>query len=340
MATLAREFRLPTLVGMEASCELPEGSHVTVDATGRAVFDGTQPELVGTRSAAAKSTDEADIYRLLKSVLSFISPLNLIHPDDSDYTPENCRTLHDIVRFTHQRAMEEMFSLGNSITDKDRVAFKLKSDIPLKVLIIYIDHDHSAHGGPREIGEDELASIPMRAFWAGIKDEGWPSRPPKGDVKGFLSVVATGLATNTETDFSESSFALLSQEYMLLSLRMGYHFSTVEAMCSDTVSKNYIRFQCKGGGASLQRRSRRIGLFVELLSRMGFVYTGEGDFIDARMPYQTPAAVTHNLRLLGRITMMTKQLDMALSNDTITRWYVKDILKKLDMADGDGPSLA
>jgi len=33
--------------------------------------------------------------------------------------------------------------------------------------------------------------------------------------------------------------------------------------------------------------------------------------------------------LLGRLSMLTKQLDMALSNDSIAEWYTRDIMKKL-----------
>jgi DNA-binding response OmpR family regulator len=148
----------------------------------------------------------------------------------------------------------------------------------------------------------------MIAFWGGIKEEGWPTRGPARDAN-----ATKGLATSTEGEFSESSFAVLSKEYMVLSLRMGYHLSTVEAMCSEEPEKNYIRFQCKGGGASIERRTRRIGVFDELLSSMGFVCSRKGDFIDARISYQTRGAVAHNLNLLGRITVLTKQLDMALS---------------------------
>ena len=57
---------------------------------------------------------------------------------------------------------------------------------------------------------------------------------------------------------------------MLLSLHLGYHFTTFEAMCTPDPSKNYIRMQFKGGGASADRRARRIGLVMDLLSRAGF----------------------------------------------------------------------
>jgi pyruvate,water dikinase len=332
MATLAREFRVPTLVNLETSCELPEGQEVTVDATGRAVYAGRQPELVASRSTGIKNGDEAGIYGLLRRVLNRVSPLNLAHPEDPGYTPENCRTYHDIVRFVHQRAMEEMFTLGNNIRDKDRIGFTLTSDIPLKVMIIHINRDTKELRRARAVTEDELASEPMEAFWSGIKEEGWPSRASAGRGRG--ASVSSGLSTNIESEFSESSFALLSDEYMLLSLRMGYHFSTVEAMCTDNPSNNYIRFQCKGGGAKLERRARRIKLYIELLTRMGYVYAGTSDFIDARITYQDREAIARHLHLLGRITVMTKQLDMALSNDAITEWYARDFLKKLGIQDG------
>jgi pyruvate,water dikinase len=336
MATLAREYRIPTLVALTQPCELGEGNLVTVDATGRKVYAGEYPELVQARRMVYDDVDDVGIYDLLKEVLGHIAPLNLIHPDDPDFVPENCHTFHDITRFVHQRAMQEMFTLGKNIKDKDRVALHLQSDIPLKVLIIYIDQDVSKYKGKRLVAEEDIASVPMKAFWDGIKEEGWPSQGPAGDVKGFMGVMGTSLATNIDGEFSESSFAVLSKEYMILSLRMGYHFTTVESMCTSEASNNYIRFQCKGGGAAPDRRNRRIRVFMELLSGLGFVNTGTGDFIDARIAYLDPPAVARNLRMLGRITMITKQLDMALSNDNITEWYIRDFKKKLGMAEGSG----
>jgi len=231
-----------------------------------------------------------------------------------------------------------MFSMGKNIKNKDRIALRLKSEIPLQVLIIYIDHDLSKYKGKKRlVPEEEIASVPMKAFWEGIRKEGWPSHTPQADVKGFMSVMATSASTSTRGEFSESSFAVLSKEYMILSLRLGYHFTTVEAMCTRMAGNNYIRFQCKGGGASLERRSRRIRLFIELLSSMGFENAGKGDFIDAKIAYQNPQAILDNLFILGRITMVTKQLDMALSNDSITNWYIKDFKKKLGLPEGSRP---
>jgi len=335
MATLAREYQIPTLVGLEHADRLEAGKPVTVDATGRAVYAGRAAQVFDCRRAASGDVDDTGIYTLLKEVLGNIAPLRLLHPDDPDFRAENCRTFHDITRFVHQMAMEEMFSLGKNVQNKERVGLRLKSDIPLQVHIIYIDQEvDTGKKARRWVEEDRIDSVPMTAFWNGIRQHGWPTQAPGGELKGFMSVMATKLSTSTRGEFSESSFAVLSKEYMILSLRMGYHFTTVESMCTQVAANNYIRFQCKGGGASIERRTRRIRLFREILSRVGFQFHGTGDFIDAKSAYQNPGTVQHQLTLLGRITMMTKQLDMALSNDSITAWYIQDYLKQLGLDAG------
>ncbi len=331
MATLAREYNVPTLVGLKEAGSLPVGTVATVDATGRAIYEGEASELLRIRNMDVQELDDTGIYTVLNRLLERIATLNLLNPDDPDFLPEKCETFHDITRFVHQRAMEEMFSMGQNLENKDRVALRLKSDIPLNVNIIYIDRDLSELRGKKWIQEDEIGSAPMEALWEGIKQEGWPSQGRPADLKGFMSVMTTGFATDTRGEFSENSFAVLGKEYMILSLRLGYHFTTVEAMCTDLPSNNYIRMQYKGGGASQSRRARRIALMKEIMSRMGFKHSGRGDFMDSKISYEDHRVTAQKLRLLGRLTMMTKQLDMALSNDAISQWYTQDFLKQLGL---------
>ncbi len=331
MATLAREYNVPTLVGLKDASSLPVGTVATVDATGQAIYEGEASELIKIRNLDVQVLDDTGIYTVLNRLLESIATLKLLNPDDADFLPEKCDTFHDITRFVHQRAMEEMFSMGQNLENKDRVALRLKADIPLNVNIIYIDRDLSTLRGKKWIQEDEIGSAPMEALWAGIMQEGWPSQGRPADLKGFMSVMTTGFATDTRGEFSENSFAVLGKEYMILSLRLGYHFTTVEAMCTELPSNNYIRMQYKGGGASHSRRARRIALMVEILSRMGFKHSGRGDFMDAKISYEDFRVTSDKLRLLGRLTMMTKQLDMALSNDAISQWYTQDFLKQLGL---------
>ncbi|MCP4685255.1 MAG: hypothetical protein GY867_07380 [bacterium] len=330
MATIAREYRIPCLVGMERCSELPQGKIVTVDATAGAIYEGLQDDLIQARKPEFELFSDMAIFNILQDILVKVAPLNLIHPSDANFVPEKCQTFHDIIRLCHQKAMEEMFLGGLNVPGKDQLSVRLKSDIPLKINIIYIDQDYHDYAREGSIDESEIASEPMRHFWNGVKHEGWPAAH-KMDVKGFMSVMGTSVTAGGREDFSETSFAILSREYMIISLRMGYHFTTVEAMCADEVRKNYVRMQYKEGGASLDRRSRRIKLIMDILTRLGFEHHSKGDFLDSRLAYREADTLYKRLFLLGRLTMLTKQLDMALSNDSVAGWYTKDIMKKLGL---------
>jgi pyruvate,water dikinase len=143
--------------------------------------------------------------------------------------------------------------------------------------------------------------------------------------------MSTQILRTQQNDFLERSFAILGKEYMLLGLHMGYHFSTVEAMCTKDVNKNYIRIQYKDGGATLDRRIRRIRILADILSAMGFSNFTEADFLDAYLHYQSCSSIKISLQNIGRLSIMSKQLDMALANDSIANWYKNDFLKRLDL---------
>lgn len=328
MATLARECRIPTLVGVSRATALPAGQLVTVDATGAAIYAGAHPDLCAVRRPEFELFEDTAIFNVLERVLAKLSPLVLLHPSDANFTIEKCTTFHDITRFAHQRAMEEMFSRAKNIEEKEHIGLRLKSDIPLEVNIIPIDRETYGLEERRWITEEHITSAPMKAFWDGVKKEGWAGDAPAPSVGGLLSVFSTHLTADKD-EFLERSFAILSQEYMFLSLHLGYHFTTVEALCTPEPNKNYIRIQHKGGGASLDRRTRRVRLIQDLLSKVGFEHAGTGDFLDSSVSYLDPSAILQTLYLLGRITMITKQLDIALSNDAISRWYTEDFIKKL-----------
>jgi pyruvate,water dikinase len=333
-ATLAREYRVPTLMGVERALELPAGQEVTVDATGATLYAGRQPELMAARRPEAESLEDLAIFQILERILAQVSPLNLLHPADPDFTIENSRSFHDLTRFAHQKAMQEMFSGARRMKHKEQLGVRLRSELPLQVHIIYLDQHPSAHSKKRWVNEEEIASVPMQAFWKGIKEEGWPTQPPPADLEGFMSVLTTHLTTAERPGLTEDSFAILSQEYMILSLYLGYHFTTVEAMFTPEPSKNYIRMQHKGGGASLDRRIRRIQLITGLLARMGFENSSQGDFLEASVSYLSPERLLEKLRLLGRLTMITKQLDVALSDESVVQRHFQDCWKKLGLPEG------
>ena len=118
---------------------------------------------------------------------------------------------------------------------------------------------------------------------------------------------------------------------MIFGIRMGYHFMTVEGMCTSEPQKNYVRMQYKEGGSTTERRERRIKLIKKVLSRVGFEHEGRGDFLDTRLVYHPSTRICQALFKLGQLTVLTKQLDMALTTDSVAEWYTRQIMQKLDI---------
>jgi pyruvate,water dikinase len=328
-ATLAREYRVPTIMGLFGIERLVPGKPVTVDATDAKVYAGEHPAIVRSRWIARVPPEGDPLQRVLRRALACLSPLNLLYPSDPGFLIENCHTVHDITRFCHQKAMQELFETTAGLREQRRVGLRLRSEIPLRVNIVCLERDAVVLRGKRWIREDELISLPMRAFWSGMTQEGWPA--PRKDLNGLASATGPEERGEARRGFSEDSYAVLGREYMVVSLRMGYHFTTVEALSSPEPSKNFITMQYKQGGASLDRRMRRLRLITTILSTLGFGNLSQGDSLDSRITYLEQESVLERLRLLGRLMIMTKQLDMALSTDEITEWYTEDFMKKLGL---------
>jgi pyruvate,water dikinase len=328
-ATLAREYRVPTIMGLPGTKVLAPGQPVTVDATDAKIYAGEHPAIARSRYIARVPTAGDPLQRVLRRALACLSPLNLLYPSDPGFLIENCQTVHDITRFCHQKSMQELFETTAGLREQRRVGLRLRSEIPLRVNIVCLERDPAAFRGRSWVREDELISIPMRAFWSGMTQEGWPSSVK--DLTGLASSTGPGQRNEEQRSFSEDSYAVLGREYMVVSLRMGYHFTTVEALSSPVPNKNFITMQYKQGGAALDRRLRRLRLITDILSILGFRNMSQGDSLDSRVTYLEQEAVLERLRILGRLMIMTKQLDMALGTDEITEWYTQDFIKKLDL---------
>jgi pyruvate,water dikinase len=331
LATLAREYRVPSLAGLRGCSELPAGRIVTVDASGGRVFAGEQPAVLASRRQPVETPVGSPLHRLVRQVLPSIVPLNLVDPGDAGtFRPEGCRTVHDIARFCHQRAIEETFQYLRQVAGKEDLACRLISEIPLPILLIFLDEDYAPPAGCKTVSVADVACDPLQAFMLGMHQVGWPRRRQRPELNSLGSAISRQAAAAAGPEYGQASYAFISGEYMLLSLRMGYHFTTVEAMCTDEPSLNYVRLEHKSGGGGPDRRIRRVRLIMELLAPYGFAHQQQGDFLNTTCPYQDREATLHRLAVMGRLTLLTKQLDMALSNDEIAAWYVQDLRRKLE----------
>ena len=264
----------------------------------------------------------------LENILQMIIPLNSVNQEGQKFSLDSCETVHDIISFCQARARQEMFKLTEIPFKELNNTRKLVAGIPLQFHLI--DLGGGIEGNPKHLYPEHISSFPLRAFLQGLIKMKWPEPPPV-DVGGFFGMMGHTLTISEEEilQTGENSFSFISDEYMNCSIRLGYHFSSVEAYAGNNPEDNHIRIFFKGGGAVIERRMRRVRLITEILKSIGFgtIKVNE-DVIDAIITQQDKSTMEKKLEVLGKLTAYTKQQDMAMYNDAITDFYIKEFLNQ------------
>lgn len=318
-ATVCREFGVVLLVGASgATTLLPQGLEVTVDGFTGTVYAGRITALLA-RQAAAKKTAPSAFSRKIRALLDYITPLQLVDSTAPTFRPQSCRSLHDIIRYAHEKAVQVMFSLDDLASATSRCK-KLQTDLPLAVYLLDVGGAFAEEGADGEtIGWEHLGSQPFLAIWQGLShpDIDWQTLRPF-DWKGFGDMALAGGVVNSDSK-AFASYAVVSPDYLHLSLRFGYHFTLVDCLCGLEPSANYCQLRFAGGGGDYQGRSHRLTLISRILSHLGFEVSIRGDLLDARVNGNPPTELCALLTDVGRLLGMTKLLDMVLQEEDIER---------------------
>ncbi|MGQ9920427.1 MAG: PEP/pyruvate-binding domain-containing protein [Desulfobacca sp.] len=320
MTILAREFQVPTLVDVKSVTQtLATGQEVTVDADLAVIYPGIHPELLSKPGGPPASWRQDPVFARLRSVLTHISPLHLLDPTSPDFAPEACQTFHDLTRFCHEKAMDAMFQLDVEASVQARGVSRFRSDLPINLFVLDLG------GGLREPGkplitEDDVTSPPFLALMQGFchPDVRWAGQVAV-DLKGFISVFANTLydQNKADTTLGGKSFAIITDRYVNLNSRLGYHFGLVDAYVCEERNDNYITFQFKGGAASLERRERRAQLLALLLEDMGFKAQASSDLVRGRLVKYSQEETIQTLVQVGTLLAFSRQLDLALASDAV-----------------------
>lgn len=315
LASVAREFGIPMIADAgNASTTLKTGDLVTLTAEPPRVYAGIVEELTALIRPTKKQVFDSPIHRKMRRVLDSISPLNLTDPADPSFSPEGCKTVHDVIRYTHEQAVRSMFGL----TDEAKVvrSIELKAKSPFELRLIDLG------GGLKqglttchEVTPDDVESFPFRAIWKGFTHPGvsW-----EGSIGLNMSKTLTLLSASMTSEFGPSlgvvSYAVLTGEYMNLAAKFGYHFATVDALVGDNSSQNYISLQFSGGAGSYYGKSLRIAFLGSVLGKLGFQVKMRGDLIEGSITGYDRPSLEEKLDQTGRLFASSRLLDMALSN--------------------------
>jgi len=324
-STVCREFGVPLLLAVGNHIEdIVQGEELSLFADIQEVWQGN---CVPAEKPIPQHEAQKDLpyYRRLHGLLDFVTPLNLLDPDSKHFVPESCRSLHDIIRYCHEMAVRTMFSLGDRGSGRAKGKRKLISDLPLDIFFLDVGGGLQIKDAAQEgVSVDEISSTPFRALWEGLTHPSveWEERS-HFDWKSFDDIaLAGGIASKDSSDFA--SFAVVSDNYVNLNMRFGYHFTLVDAMCSDDATKNYCQFRFAGGGGDFSGRSLRIDFVQAVLLANDFQVTPKGDLLDSRIQQLTAEELMKRLKVVGRLLGVTKLMDMRLKDDIMVEELVRE----------------
>ncbi|OGR01223.1 MAG: hypothetical protein A2505_09990, partial [Deltaproteobacteria bacterium RIFOXYD12_FULL_55_16] len=325
LACVAREQETPMLCGLgQAARLLAEGQWLTVDAYHGRVYAASAEEieqaqkswLHGPPGVRAAQTSLPPLYRELQEL---VTALHLTDAYGPTFSIMECRSLHDIIRFVHEKGVLAMFEAGDALLEENLgIVHAIDSPVPFFVSVIDMGGGLAPSTGPRRrrIPPETVISRPFQALWQGITTPGLHWGPPPGGTP-MGSVMSSFLTDQkSERPIGMPNYCLVSRDYCNLNARMDFHFIMIDAVCSLAPRSNHIKFRFKGGGTSLARRQRRARCIGEIFEYYGFAVDVREDLVNAALQGATAEAIEEKLVMVGRILGFTRLLDAAMADDT------------------------
>jgi len=330
MATLCREFQVPCLVNVtDILSKVSDGMEITVDAEDRRIYKGRVAELLAFKTATDLNISATKEFRLLKRLLDNVSSLKLVDPLMDEFTPEACETYHDLLRFIHEKAVAQMVEMGKDERRllKDYRAVPLDLPIPTGILLIDLGGGIDPKAAGDRITFASVTSEPLKAILEGMLFPGvWHTRAADVSFGDLITSIVNVPTDALAGQYSGHNIAIISKDYLNLSLRFGYHFNIIDAYCSDMTRDNHIYFRFLGGATDITKRSRRARMIAIILEAFGFNVASKGDIVTGRSGNMPKSEIIRTLNILGRLVGFTRQLDVQMDSDAQVDRYVDAFL--------------
>ncbi|TKB08019.1 PEP/pyruvate-binding domain-containing protein [Desulforhopalus sp. IMCC35007] len=337
LATVAREFGIPALFSLPGAMSvLTSGQTITVNSSGRAIYQGRREELLRQNVAKRDIMAGSPVQRIVTEALQYITPLNLNDPTSSHFRSNWCETLHDITRFCHEKSVSEMFNYGKEHRFDKGTAKRLVGEVPLEWWVIDLADGfrQGLDSGSKMVRIEDIVSLPMQAIWRGISAFPWEGPPPIsargfGEII-FQSTMRPDLDPSVASNMATKNYFLISKNFCNLSVRLGYHYAMIEAYLSDLLTESYVTFRFKGGAADMRRKAVRARLLADILKRYDFRVELRSDALLARVKKQPVEYLEQRLEILGYLITHSRQLDMVMTQPHAVEQYREKFLKDIE----------
>ena len=138
------------------------------------------------------------------------------------------------------------------------------------------------------------------------------------DLDGFMASATRGVAMTLPASSAVTrNVAIVSDTYLNLNLKVGYHFTVVDCYLGEGSEVARILFRFVGGVTDVTRRTRRARLLAAILQRHDFETDLRGELIIGRLEGMSGPLVEDRLRMVGRLIGYSRQLDILLRDDDI-----------------------
>ena len=246
------------------------------------------------------------------------------------FRPSRCRSLHDIIRFCHEKAVAALFDTSDrQMSRLGHRPLTLKTEVALPFVVLDLGGAIDAEGCPeRTVAPAAIRSQPFQALWRGITTPGvsWAGRSMVS-LRGFASVVMAQQVGASARALGERNYILVSPDYLNLNARLAYHFAMIDAWVEESPENNFVNFRFRGGGASTERRDLRGRFLSEVLLRSGFGLDRRGDLVTAWLRRYPRKISEDGLTLLGRLMGCARQFDMILDREAAVKHYAERFLR-------------
>lgn len=321
LSCVAREYGVPMITGAgEALRAVRDGQWIALDAGSGTLHEapaGALAELEAglERGRAGRPHPPAQaLPPALARLRELVAPLNLTDAYGPTFSILECRSLHDIVRYVHEKAVLAMFETGDMVTEEAGGLLRRLDDAPFHFLVIDLGGG-LAPGGRRTAGMRDVLSLPLKALCEGMAAPGlrWNAPPPVLGVSGLMGRAM--LDGRGGRPVGSLNYALVTRDYLNLNARVDYHFAMVDAVCGSNRRDGYVRFRFKGGGTVQVQRERRARFIEEVLQTNGFVTDRRGDLVTGFLTDAAADKVREELMMLGRLIGFSRLLDAAMTSE-------------------------